>query len=372
MNYYTKELTSKLWNDFEAYFNYQGKCSGCWCMNHRLPLGLDIEGEPAKLAMKQLVESNRVFGVLAYIEGDSVPVGWASLDRKKTLPGHDCIEVNINCRSSIWSIHCLTTRSDYKNKGVEKVLSNAAIELAKKLKANEVESYPEPNSKEDTSFKTWNTFNGFQSQYKDLGFASIEKEYGSHSEFYNPMRLFLEIDIPNLKTERLRLEPQNVEHAEKLFKPFQNPRLYKYIKREPLVSADQLREGIKSLDNRMLPDKSEFCLNWVLINEENDEYIGQIEVSMPVNESYFYLAYTIFEEHWQKGYAKEGCKAVINFMFKEWKASKAIIEMDIRNTASIKLAESLGAKQIAFKPKVQMLKGEWSDEYVYEICNLKK
>ena len=51
MNYYTKELTSDLWRDFEAYFEYQGKCSGCWCMNHRLPIGLDIGGEPAKLSM---------------------------------------------------------------------------------------------------------------------------------------------------------------------------------------------------------------------------------------------------------------------------------------------------------------------------------
>ena len=66
MNIFTKPLSSDLWADFEAYFEYKGACSGCWCMNHRLPIGLDFEGEAAKLAMKQLVESGRVYGILAY------------------------------------------------------------------------------------------------------------------------------------------------------------------------------------------------------------------------------------------------------------------------------------------------------------------
>ena len=147
MNIVTKKSSSDLWNDFEAYFNFKGSCSGCWCMNHRLPMGLDFEGEAAKLAMKQLVQTNRVFGVLAYDEGDSIPIGWASLDRKKTLPGHDCIGEDINCDSSIWSIHCVTARADWKNKGIEALLMESAVSLTKELKGKEVEAYPEPNSK---------------------------------------------------------------------------------------------------------------------------------------------------------------------------------------------------------------------------------
>jgi hypothetical protein len=97
MIYFSKSLKSELWEDFRSYFEFDGSCSGCWCMNHRLPIGLDFEGEGAKLGMKDLVQTNRVFGVLAYAEGDSVPVGWVALDRRKTLPGHDCIGGDINC-----------------------------------------------------------------------------------------------------------------------------------------------------------------------------------------------------------------------------------------------------------------------------------
>ena len=87
MEFFTRELTSELWSDFEAYFDFKGKSSGCWCMNHRLPIGLNFEGKAAKLAMQQLVESERVYGVLAYSKNESIPVGWCALDRKKRCLG---------------------------------------------------------------------------------------------------------------------------------------------------------------------------------------------------------------------------------------------------------------------------------------------
>lgn len=174
MKYFSKNLNKELWNDFESYFEFDGSCSGCWCMNHRLPMGLDFEGEAAKLAMKELVESNRVFGVLAYVEGDNVPVGWCALDKRKTLPGHDCIAEDINCDEREWSIHCVTSRKDYKNKGVENFLVDEAIELAKTLNAKKVEAYPEPGSCDTKPFKTWNTFNGYETHYLNRGFVKTK------------------------------------------------------------------------------------------------------------------------------------------------------------------------------------------------------
>ncbi len=189
MNFFTKSIDKNLWNDFEKYFEFDGACSGCWCMNHRLPMGLDFEGEAAKLAMKQLVLSGRVFGVLAYKEGDSIPVGWASLDKRKTLPGHDCIAEDIACKDDEWSIHCVTTRKDYKNQGVERVLIEAATKLAFEYGASRIESYPEPGSLESSPFKTWNTFNGYQNCYETLGYSKINKSYGDNLESYQPMEI---------------------------------------------------------------------------------------------------------------------------------------------------------------------------------------
>jgi GNAT superfamily N-acetyltransferase len=187
MSYYTKRLNGDLWNDFQSFFEFKGKCSGCWCMNHRLPIGLDFEGEAAKLAMKDLVESNRVFGILAYSECEEIPIGWTSLDRKKTLPGHDCIGDKIDIASNIWSIHCVTVRPDYKNKGIEEMMILAALESAKEMNASEVESYPEPKSRKGMSYKTWNTFNGHEDTYSEIGFKVVDINLGESSNFYQPM-----------------------------------------------------------------------------------------------------------------------------------------------------------------------------------------
>lgn len=188
MNYKAKSLNETLYDDFVAYFEYKGSCSGCWCMNHRLPLGLDFEGEAAKLAMQDLIQTNRVFGILAYAEGDKIPVGWCALDQRRTLPGHDCIAEDINCSEHEWSIHCVTSRSDYKNKGVEDFLVSEATALAKEYKATHVEAYPEPKSQSGSEFKTWNSFNGFESKYFAEGFERVDKELGECSEFFSVVR----------------------------------------------------------------------------------------------------------------------------------------------------------------------------------------
>ena len=187
MKLYTKELTPQLWPDFQAYFEFKGKSSGCWCMNHRLPMGLNFEGEPAKLAMQQLIESKRVFGVLAYCENDPVPVGWCSLDQRRTLPGHDCIAEDIACDKHIWSIHCVTTREDFKNHGVEELLCADALKLASRLQVSVIEAYPEPGSRPGLPFNTWNTFNGYQEHFRQLGFEKIPKDFGDCGSFYSPM-----------------------------------------------------------------------------------------------------------------------------------------------------------------------------------------
>lgn len=189
MKIFTRELTPDLWPAFQSYFEYKGKCSGCWCMNHRLPIGLNFEGESAKLAMEQLVTSGRVFGVLAFAEGDAVPVGWCALDRRKTLPGHDCIGGDIDCPPDEWSIHCVTSRIDFKNKGVEELLSEAAVKLAVKLRATGVEAYPEPGSQVGREFKTWNSFSGYESQFLGMGFEKIKtKDLGECGAFFSAVR----------------------------------------------------------------------------------------------------------------------------------------------------------------------------------------
>lgn len=48
---------------------------------------------------------------------------------------------------------------DFKDKRVQEILIQAAVELARKKNASGLEAYPEPSSEPSKPFKTWNTFN---------------------------------------------------------------------------------------------------------------------------------------------------------------------------------------------------------------------
>jgi len=82
-------LTPERWADFEKLFGPRGATGGCWCMWWRLT-GREFDaqkGEGNRRAMKAIVDSGRVPGILAYHEGH--PVGCAPWRREKSSPGWD-------------------------------------------------------------------------------------------------------------------------------------------------------------------------------------------------------------------------------------------------------------------------------------------
>ena len=61
-----KPLTKDQWNDFVSLFGERGACGGCWCMLWRLPRKQfeAQKGEGNKLAMKTLINSGEIPGIL--------------------------------------------------------------------------------------------------------------------------------------------------------------------------------------------------------------------------------------------------------------------------------------------------------------------
>ena len=79
-------LTLERWADFEELFGEHGAAGGCWCMWWRLT-GKEFDaqkGEGNRTAMKAIVDSGRVPGILAYHEGH--PVGWCSVAPREEFP----------------------------------------------------------------------------------------------------------------------------------------------------------------------------------------------------------------------------------------------------------------------------------------------
>jgi GNAT superfamily N-acetyltransferase len=165
-------LTPERWHDFERLFGARGACGGCWCMWWRLS-AKEFEarkGAKNKKAMKKIVASGEIPGLLAYLDGE--PVGWCSvapreaftrLERSRILKPVD--------DQPVWSVVCLFVARDHRRKGVSTRLLAEAVNYVRKQGGSIVEGYAvEPRKKKmpDTF-----AYHGPAAAYLGAGFKEV-------------------------------------------------------------------------------------------------------------------------------------------------------------------------------------------------------
>jgi hypothetical protein len=115
-------LTRERWSDFEELFGPRGACGGCWCMWWRLKRSkFEVQkGEANRRAMKAIVESGEVPGLLAYVQGKAVawcsvaPRGhYSALQRSRILKPVD--------ETPVWSVVCFFVIRGYRRKGISRI-----------------------------------------------------------------------------------------------------------------------------------------------------------------------------------------------------------------------------------------------------------
>jgi len=154
-----------------ALFGERGACGGCWCMYMR-QTGKQFQqskGAGNKRAMKKIVMSGEVPGILAYMGKE--PIGWCSvaprerftrLERSRTLKPVD--------DEPVWSIVCLFVARAYRAQGVSVALLKAAADYVRKKRGKIIEGYPqEPNDKWPDAF----VWTGTTSAYLQAGFKEV-------------------------------------------------------------------------------------------------------------------------------------------------------------------------------------------------------
>lgn len=167
-------LTPHRWDDFESLFGAKGACGGCWCMTPRLTRS-EYErrkGAGNRRAMKRLVDSGRVPGLLGYVEGK--PAAWCSMEERERISSLARSRIFAPVDDEpVWSIVCLFIDKGYRSRGLSKKMIEAAVRYAKSRGGSIVEAYPVEPKK--TRMPAVFAYPGIASAYYAAGFREAAR-----------------------------------------------------------------------------------------------------------------------------------------------------------------------------------------------------
>ncbi|HZX15169.1 MAG TPA: GNAT family N-acetyltransferase, partial [Thermodesulfobacteriota bacterium] len=99
------------------------------------------KGKKNKGAMRNIVNSGEIPGLLAYSDGK--PVGWCSVAPRERFPSLEQSGVLKRIDDTpAWSVVCFFIDKCYRNKGVSVKLLSACIEYVKEKGGKVLEGYP--------------------------------------------------------------------------------------------------------------------------------------------------------------------------------------------------------------------------------------
>lgn len=171
-----------------------------------------------------------------------------------------------------------------------------------------------------------------------------------------------------LHTERLALEPLAERHADELFAPLADARLYVHVPQEPPASLEALRQRCALLARRRSPDGRELWLNWVLRGRADGACRGRLQATVRRVDALAWIAYEVFPPYWRQGLAREGCSAMIRWLIDALGVRRLAAEVDSHNTASLLLLERIGFQRAGFRPAADHFKGRDSDEWTLRLA----
>ena len=165
-----------------------------------------------------------------------------------------------------------------------------------------------------------------------------------------------------IETERLILRRYKEEDLQDLYEYLSNP---KVVEHEPYkaMTMEEVKDNLKwriSTDEMIAVEL-----------KETGKMIGNVYLGKRDFDS-LEIGYVFNEDYWNKGYAKESCKKLMEEAFQNG-VHRIYAECDPMNENSWKLLENLGFEREAhFKKNVYFWEDEqnqpiWKDTYVYAM-----
>lgn len=167
-------LTADRWDDYIELFGAHGAYGGCWCMWWRLTRRefSEQQGDGNRRAMRAIVESGEVPGILAFRDGK--PVGWCSVAPRENYGSIERSPVlkRLDDRP-VWSIVCLYVSRENRGEGIAERLVKGAVDYVREMGGKVVEAYPvQPRSE---NVPPVSSFMGLPAIYERAGFVEVAR-----------------------------------------------------------------------------------------------------------------------------------------------------------------------------------------------------
>jgi [ribosomal protein S5]-alanine N-acetyltransferase len=106
-----------------------------------------------------------------------------------------------------------------------------------------------------------------------------------------------------------------------------------------------------------------------VFRKADHKHVGMVDFSTLSRNDFQWgrIGYTIHNQHWKNGYGKEAVKAALDMAFHELGFHRIEAHINLDNTPSIKLAESVGMEFECIRKGFIHEFGEWTDNMIYYL-----
>ena len=174
------------------------------------------------------------------------------------------------------------------------------------------------------------------------------------------------MNLFELKTDRLLLRPFKLQDAASVFSYASDPEWGKFLPiPDPYLEDDAVDYVRKSSHTDWQKNAV-----WALVPVSGDRegrVSGAIHLEIDDAEKTAELGYAVARSLWGHGLVPEGCKAVLQYAFKNYQLLKVDSFADVSNERSWHVMESLGMERVALRRRTRPRESDYVLEVGYSI-----
>jgi ribosomal-protein-alanine N-acetyltransferase len=168
---------------------------------------------------------------------------------------------------------------------------------------------------------------------------------------------------PTLKTERLILRPVERQDQQKVFEGFSHPEITRYFD----LTYDSFEATSAQMDWYETNREQGLGFAWVLTSPQSD-FMGVFSIYRIDNvHKKCELGYWLFPSFWEKGYATEALRTIIQFVGNELRLHRIAAEIEPENTASTHLLAKLGFEREACLRDYEFKNGRYNNLEIWAL-----